>query len=222
VQTDFMKSEMVLHGFHEGGIEVLPVAPTQDTPFVKGDYRGRGILFVGQILRGKGVDFLLRALDRIRHKEWQAVVAGEGSHRTACEALSKELRLGDRVRFAGRLGREELLTEYAAARMGVVPSVWPEPMGMVGLEFMWAGLPVVGFDAGGIGQWLEHGRTGLLVPPRKVEDLAWAIERLLSDQAMAQRMGSLARRIAEEHYRHGPYVDKLLGILENAGTPLKA
>lgn len=219
VQTDFMKSEMELHGFDSAGIRVLPVAPEQDTTFVKRDYKGTGILFVGQILRGKGVDFLLRALERIKHKDWHAVIAGEGSHRAACEALSKDLGLADRVRFAGRLNREELLVEYAKARMGVVPSVWPEPMGMVGLEFMWAGLPVVGFDAGGIGHWLEQGRTGFLVPPRDVEALAWSMERLLTEEAMAQRMGILARRVAEERYRHDDYVDKLLEILEEARKP---
>ncbi len=222
VQTEFMKSEMLLHGFDEKGIRVLPVAPEQDTSFVKSSYEGRGILFVGQILRGKGVDFLLRALERIKHKEWHAVIAGDGSHRATCEALAKDLKLGGRVRFAGRLSREELLGEYARARMGIVPSVWPEPMGMVGLEFMWAGLPVVGFDAGGIGQWLEHGRTGFLVKPRDVEGLAWAIERLLTEEAMAQRMGTHSRRIAEKLYRHGDYVDRLLEILEEARIPALA
>jgi glycosyltransferase involved in cell wall biosynthesis len=219
VQTDFMKSEMVLHGFEAKGIQVLPVAPLQDTSFVKSGYEGRGILFVGQLVRGKGVDFLLRALDRIKHKDWHAVIAGDGTHRATCEALAKDLNLGHRVRFAGRLNREELLAEYGKARMGVVPSVWPEPMGMVGLEYMWAGLPVVGFDAGGIGQWLEHGRTGFLVKPRDVEGMAWAIERLLAEEGMAQRMGTLARRIANERYRHGDYVDRLLGILEEARIP---
>ncbi len=216
VQTEFMKSELMLHEFDESGIHVLPVAPLQDETFVKTDYSEPLVLFVGQILRGKGLDFLIRALHTIRNREWRCLVAGAGSHRSNCEHLARKLGLEDRVRFAGKLRHGELTEACARARLGVVPSVWPEPMGMVGLEFMWAGLPVVGFDVGGIGHWLEDGETGFLVPPRDVKELASKIDRLLADEELASRMGAEARRTAEEKYRHEDYVDRLLEILRGA------
>lgn len=223
VQTDYMRDELLLHEFPDSGIEVIPVAPQQDTAFQKTDYSSRGILFVGQIIRGKGVDFLVRALDKIRDEDWHCTIAGVGAHQAHCENLTKELGLSDRIRFAGRLDRKSLLEEYACARMGVVPSVWPEPMGMVGLEFMWAGLPCVGFDAGGIGHWLRDNETGFLAPALDVDALADGMKRLLDDESLARQMGRHARHLAEKLYRFEDYAERLLHILgEAARSPHQA
>ena len=220
VQTGYMKSELVLHGFDPSGIRVLPVAPQQGHIGAKDNYRSPNILFVGQLIRGKGVDFLLRALATVRDlatgQDWKCTIAGEGSHLEHCRGLAAELGLDGQVTFAGRLGRDQLEAAYQEARLGVVPSVWPEPMGMVGLEFMWASLPVVAFDVGGISHWLEHGETGFLAAPRDTDSLAAGIARLLDDQALAEQMGRRAREIAEAKYRHDHYIDHLLGILREA------
>jgi glycosyltransferase involved in cell wall biosynthesis len=216
VQTDYMRDELLLHDFPESSIEVIPVAPQQDTSFVKKDFSSRGILFVGQIIRGKGVDFLVRALDKIRDEDWHCTIAGVGAHQAHCENLSKELGLSDRIRFAGRLDRNLLLEEYERARVGVVPSVWPEPMGMVGLEFMWAGMPCVGFDAGGIGHWLRDNETGFLAPALDVDAMADGIKRLLDDESLARQMGEHARKVAEKLYNFDDYISRLLHILNDA------
>ena len=173
------------------------------------------------MIRGKGVDFLLQALALIKDKAWGCTIAGEGSHLDTCKALAEELGLSDRVTFAGRLNREKLDAEYQQARLGVVPSVWPEPMGMVGLEFMWASLPVVAFDAGGISHWLKDGETGYLAEPKDTQAFADNIANLLDDQPLAEKMGRHARSVAEENYRHDHYIDHLLNILTDA-TAAKA
>ena len=222
VQTPYMESELVLHGIPPASIRVLPVAPKQVEMDPGAGDSSAHILFVGQLLRGKGVDFLLRALALVRERQlgtgedWTCTIAGEGSHLSACQSLAEELALTDRVQFAGRLSRDELAAEYQRARLGVVPSVWPEPMGMVGLEFMWAALPVVAFDAGGISHWLEDGRTGYLAAPKDVAGLADHITKLLADPGLAEQMGRRARRVAEEKYDHGDYIDQLLQILAEA------
>ena len=225
VQTSYMRSELELHGFDPASIHVLPVAPQQHEIGRKRSYDSPEILFVGQLLRGKGVDFLLRALDTIRGMDlqqgagWRCTIAGEGPHLGACQDLASELGLGDRVSFIGRLSRAELAERYQRARLGVVPSVWPEPMGMVGLEFMWASLPVVAFDAGGISHWLEDGATGFLAVPKDVDGLARHIARLLEDPSLAEKMGRRARQVAELKYRHDDYIDRLLQILSEAAGP---
>lgn len=220
VQTDFMKSELTLHGFDPYGIRILPVAPQQRDITEKENYDAPNILFVGQLLRGKGVDFLLRALAIVRDLElaqdWKCTIAGEGSHLATCQELAAELKLTDRVTFVGRLSREELAQQYQQARLGVVPSVWPEPMGMVGLEFMWASLPVVAFDAGGIGHWLEDSKTGYLAEPKDIASFAGSVAKLLEDQSLAETMGRYARSVAEGKYRHDHYLAHLLQILEDA------
>ena len=220
VQTNYMKSELALHGFDASGIRVLPVAPQQREIGEKEKYDTPDILFVGQMIRGKGVDFLLQALAIVRdldlEQDWHCTIAGEGSHLKPCRELAEELELTERVTFAGRLSRERLDEEYQRARVGVVPSVWPEPMGMVGLEFMWASLPVVAFDAGGISHWLEDGKTGYLAAPKDVASFAGSIVRLLEDQTLAEKMGRYARSVAEAKYRHDHYIHQLLQILEDA------
>ena len=225
VQTPYMESELILHGIDPGSVRVLPIAPQQQGIGPKDSYASPNILFVGQLLRGKGVDFLLRALAVVRElglgdgEAWSCTIAGEGQHLGTCQKLARDLDLADRVHFVGRLNRDELAAQYQNARLGVVPSVWPEPMGMVGLEFMWASLPVVAFDAGGISHWLEDGRTGFLAPPKDVGGLARHIGRLLENPPLAEEMGRRARRVAEAKYRHGDYIDRLLQILsEAAGT----
>ena len=221
VQTDYMKDQLTLNGFDPKGIEILPVAPQQRDIGDKQNYDTPNILFVGQLVRGKGVDFLLKSLALIKNKTWQCTIAGEGSHRETCEALAEELELTDRVTFTGRLNREKLDEEYQKARVGVVPSVWPEPMGMVGLEFMWASLPVVAFDAGGISHWLKHGETGFLAEPKDTQTFAENLGKLIEDQPLAEKMGRHARNVAEQNYRHDHYIDHLLKILTDA-TSAKA
>ncbi|MGI9244527.1 MAG: glycosyltransferase family 4 protein, partial [Verrucomicrobiales bacterium] len=211
-----------LHEIDPAAIRVLPVAPKQNEFEPNRDDSSPHILFVGQLLRGKGVDLLLRALALVRERQlvsaedWTCTIAGEGSHLDACQALAEDLELTDRVQFAGRLSRDELAAQYQSARLGVVPSVWPEPMGMVGLEFMWAALPVVAFDAGGISHWLEDGRTGYLAAPKDIAGLADHITKLLEDPDLAAQMGRRARRVAEEKYNHRDYIDRLLQILGEA------
>ena len=91
VQTEYMKAELLLHDFDETRIHILPAAPQQQIAALKEDYHSPQILFVGQILRGKGLDFLLRALAQLGDRPWQCTIAGEGSHRSTCETLCREL-----------------------------------------------------------------------------------------------------------------------------------
>ena len=76
-------------------------------------------------------------------------------YRTQLEALVNNLGLQDRVTFTGWIDQQQLHTYYTNARCGIVPSVWPEPIATIGLEFYAMRLPVVAFDAGGMSDWLE-------------------------------------------------------------------
>src|SRR5207248_1304963 len=116
-------------------------------------------------IRGKGVDLLLEALARVK-VSFECLIAGDGNHRPFCEERARSLGLAGRVRFGGFMPREELNQAYAQASVALISSVWPEPFGLVGLESMRFGLPIVGFDAGGIGEWLIDGHNGYLIPER--------------------------------------------------------
>jgi phosphatidylinositol alpha-1,6-mannosyltransferase len=159
------------------------------------------VLFVGRLARKKGVEYLLRAFPDVlaRHPDARLVVVGDGPCRGELEALSSQLGLAERVRFAGAQPPAELPTFYSRSRVFVGPSVVTrggdtESFGLVFVEAMAADCPVVGTSVGGIPDVVIHGRTGLLVEPESPAALAAAINGLLDSPAEAGRMGSLARR----------------------------
>jgi glycosyltransferase involved in cell wall biosynthesis len=155
------------------------------------------ILFVGQVIRGKGVDVLLQALAKVQ-VPFEASIVGEGNHRAHCERLCARLGLADRVRFHGFVPREEINQFYLESSLLAVSSIWPEPFGLVGQEAMSHGLPIVGFDAGGISEWLLDGENGFLVPWKDTDRFAARIEQLLRDKELARRLGRRGRELVSQ------------------------
>jgi glycosyltransferase involved in cell wall biosynthesis len=98
------------------------------------------------------------------------------------------------------------------ARVVAVPSRWNEPFGLVALDAAWRERPVVAARRGGLVDVVDDGRTGLLVEPERREELAGALVRLLTDLALARRMGRAARRRAEARFT----LDRMVGAYEAA------
>lgn len=208
VGSRFMREELILNGFEPGRVHVLPPVLPRERRRPPAPTRDPVVLYVGQLVTGKGVDLLLEALARIP-APWAAEIVGDGNARPALEARAHELGLAERVRFAGWVDHEALDTHYAAARVLVVPSRWAEPFGMIGLEAMHRARPVVAFAAGGIPDWCEDGRTGLLVPVGDTARLAEAVERVLRDDALARRLGQAGWERVAERYAFDDYVSAL-------------
>ena len=146
------------------------------------------LLYVGQIIRGKGVDVLLRALARVK-VPFECNIVGGGNHRGYCERLCARLGLEKKVRFWGYVSPDELEKFYLEASVFLMSSLWPEPFGMAGPEAMRYGLPVVAFEAGGIGEWLRDGENGFLVPWKDIEVFSRRIEELLIGKELGRRLG---------------------------------
>ena len=214
VVTPFMQNELVQHGFDAKTISILPPVPKPAPADFHADYRDPEVLYVGQLLRGKGVDAMIRALSRCQSTTWRARIIGEGPHRHDCEQLVQQLGLADRVTFTGWIAQEQLHEAYAHARCAVIPSLWPEPIATVGLELLHHGMPVVGFDAGGIEDWLRHEEVGLLVPWNDLTTMAQSIDRLISDKNLAETYGQRGRQIAQQEWVYGNYVRDLEFILD--------
>jgi glycosyltransferase involved in cell wall biosynthesis len=212
VGSRFMREELLQNGFRADRVHILPPvvrfeditpAPVPDEPH---------ILYVGQLIRGKGVDLLLRALRQIACR-FTATIAGTGHAAEALRAQCEASGLSERVRFAGWVPHRALGACYAAARVVAVPSRWPEPFGMIGLEAMRHARPVVGFAVGGIPDWLAHEETGLLVPEQDIAGLARALERLLTDHALASAYGRAGYERARTMFGFDAYLDRLEGFL---------
>jgi len=153
---------------------------------------GHTLLFAGRVAPEKGLEHLLRSLRHLSGR-WRLVVNGDGPDLARVTALARRLRLLDRIEFTGWSSRQQLLRCYEAADVVVVPSVWPEPFGLVGIEAMAYGKPVVAFRSGGIPEWLVHGETGFLVENGDVAEMGQRIGELLADPQLRLRMARAAR-----------------------------
>ena len=172
------------------------------------------ILYAGQIIRGKGVDVLLESLARMKSK-FECVILGDGNHKAYCEELSRKLGLEDRVHFKGFIPQEELKAYYRECSVVALSSVWPEPIATIGLEVMRYALPVVGFDAGGIKDWLKDGFNGYLVPWMDRDVFAQRLDELLQDKEKAKKLGENGFEFVSEHYDFPEYIKDLEHMFES-------
>lgn len=147
------------------------------------------LLFVGRLGARKGLDLVFRALARVDDEDVEFLIAGTGRHEETLRELAQELGIADQVRFLGYVGDEELPVLYSSADVFVLPSTY-EGFGLVLLEAMACGTPVIGADAGGIPTAVENDETGLIVP-RTVENFVEAIE-LMADRSLREEYAEKA------------------------------
>ena len=172
-------------------------------------------LFVGRLAEKKGVDVLLRALADV--PEATLVVGGEGPDDSALRALSQDLGIGGRVRFVGRLSRDQLRCELRRAYAVVVPSLVAtdgdqDTTPLVMSESMSAAVPVIASRLGGLAERIEPGVTGLLAEPGSPKALAkpcatrWRTRKRSSAAAATPRRGFVVVPSIEDH-RGGVHAD---------------
>ncbi|MCC7371775.1 MAG: glycosyltransferase family 4 protein [Chloroflexi bacterium] len=163
----------------------------------------RVVLFVGAMDRAhhfKGVEYLLRALAQIEDRDVIGLLVGEGDLRPGFQAETDRLGLSERTRFIGGIPHAQLPPYYAAADVVVLPSFPPESFGMVLIEGMACGVPVIAHNIPGVRTVVKHGETGLLVEPGDTPGLAEAITRIVQDRSTRDTMG--ARGLAHVHERY--------------------
>jgi len=149
-------------------------------------------LFVGRLVGYKGVDVLLKALQGL---EANAVIIGDGPLRDLLERMARDLDVADRVRFLGEVSDDVVLEWYRVCDAFVLPSVTrQEAFGMVQLEAMLHGRPVISTEPGTGVSWVnQHERTGLVVRPGDTGDLRRAMQRLIDDRDLRERYGAAGR-----------------------------
>jgi alpha-maltose-1-phosphate synthase len=227
--SESMRRDVVdLYGIDAGrvrvihnGIDVAEYRPVEDREVTARygiDPARPYILFVGRITRQKGIVHLLQALPRLAPGTQVLLCASSPD----TEAIGRETeRLVDEARRSGitvlwekaMVPRADIVPLYSQAAVFVCPSIY-EPFGIINLEAMACGTPVVGSKVGGIVESVDNGRTGLLVPfapkgkddpaPADPEafasDLAAAVNRLLKDEALREMLGRAARKRVVEHF----------------------
>jgi phosphatidyl-myo-inositol alpha-mannosyltransferase len=158
------------------------------------------VLFVGRLEPRKGIEVLLAAVPKLvaHHPDLAVLVVGDGPLRARAErALPEGLR--DRVRFLGRVDGERLAACHASADVFVAPALGGESFGIVLLEALAAGTPVVASGLAAYRSVLDDGRCGVLVPPGDAPALAGAVAAVLTDHAATARRTAAGRTRADAH-----------------------
>jgi len=158
---------------------------------------GRRVAWVGRLDRQKGFPVALRAFELVAqdHDDLHLIVAGDGRDRSAVDSLPPSVR--KRVVMLGAVPHDRLPPYLAACDVFVGAATGQESFGMVLVEAMAAGLPVVATDIAGYREVVRDGMDGLLVPPSDADALAAALRRVLDDPALAERLAGAGRTRAE-------------------------
>ncbi len=192
-----------------------PIRPSRPSIFPE---RARIILTVGRwesTERYKGADTLIAALPHVMKSAPDSilVLVGDGDDQPRLEQLAHELGVADHVRFVRGPSQEELFACYAHCDVFALPS-GGEGFGLVFLEAMAHGKPVIGGAQGGIPDVVEDGATGVLVPPGEVEALRQALESLLLNRERALEMGARGRERVQARFTFGQFQCRLKQVME--------
>jgi len=173
------------------GIDIEKFNVPVDKIAVKGRYgispNEKLILYVGRLVPQKGVEYLIQAVPMIAGKYPNAkfLIVGEGWLRDYLESLAQSTGHRWRITFTGFIPDHEVVALMKSADVLVVPSVY-EPFGIVALEGMAAGVPVVASQVGGLSEVIEHDKSGVFVYPRNPESIAWGVDHVLSNPGHAE------------------------------------
>jgi glycosyltransferase involved in cell wall biosynthesis len=194
--------------------EFLRLADAKNLPEVEGfPPQGRVILTIGRAASAeqyKGTDDVIRAVARLRsaNPDLHLVCVGGGDDLPRLRALADQTGGGDRIHFLHDLSREQLAACYAACDVFAMPSAG-EGFGLVFLEAMAFGKPVVAAAFGGALDVVHDGVNGVLVPPRNATVLASALSRLLANPQLRQSLGAKGAAMAREKYRFEAFSARL-------------
>lgn len=159
------------------------------------------VMYVGRIVYHKGLEYFVESAKYLDDQDVQYVLVGSGDFRPELEKMIEREGLEERVVFAGRVSNEELPNYYAAADVFVLPSVSRlEAFGIVALEAMASGVPVVISDIPGVREVIVEGDHGLLAEPMNSRDIAGKVRVLLENPDLAERMGKKGRKRVEKKF----------------------
>ena len=201
VSTDLARRARGLYGFR-GPIDVISLgaAAPQFTPAKRSDLGLEEdvvyVTSVGRLVRRKNLASLITALHRLGREDVHLLVIGDGPEHATLAAQAEQIGLGRRVQFRGFVPEELKFQLLAASDIFALPSLH-EAFGLVYLEAMHCGLPVIAARPGGHEDYLSDGRTGFLVPQQDGDALLQALERLASDPRLRLAMSAHNRTVAQ-------------------------
>ncbi len=211
VASRFMQRGLEENGFDLNRVDVLPLFA--EPPPAEGAVERGLILLPSRLVRPKGVGVALEAMAQLQSHAWRLVVAGDGLQREEFRSQAVRLGIGARVEFLGELSPGALSAWYARAQLVLFPVLRREPFGLIGVESLAYGKPIVAFAGGAVEEWLWPGETGLRVEDRTPEAFAAAVRQLLIAPIRCEEMGRAARQ-RYAFFHPSAYLERLVAAFE--------
>jgi glycosyltransferase involved in cell wall biosynthesis len=202
--SNYMKEKLVrVFGLPDEKVFVIPVGVNEDVFAVKRKEREKDgqirLLFVGRLVREKGLDVLLKALKKVLQKrpKTHLTIIGEGPLKNEYKRLAENLGITKNITFVGWIQREKILAYFSESDLLAVPSL-KENFPRITLEAMGAGLPVIASSVGGVSEQITDGVDGILFKAGDLEDLARKLEDMTENQRRMNAIAEKARKRANE------------------------
>ena len=199
----YLGERFVAHGFPPGRLRVVPYG-IDLRPFQRAARRRRLkpggapviVAYLGYLGLHKGVEYLVRAAAQVRRKDRIRILVAGGTkdvrYAAYLQALIRQLSLEGIVHLVPGIPHARVARWYHQIDVLVLPSIWPENQPVTILEAMASGLPVIASAVGGVPEMIRHGETGWLVPRADAQALADAMDRLVDDPGLRERIGRQA------------------------------
>jgi glycosyltransferase involved in cell wall biosynthesis len=221
VNSTFTRRELLERFPELGRVEVVPWPPGWEIPQELPPREKNRVLFVGRLVEWKGVDYLLEGFKIVSGhlSDVELIIVGDGPERKRLVEKAGNLGIEGKVAFLGWKVGHELIEEYARASVLVVPSIvdykgQTESLGVVAIEAMAMGTPVVASRVGGLTDVVADGETGFLLPQKNPEALALAIENILTNEEVAREMSLKARERFKRMFSSQSIADRFVQLYQ--------
>ena len=222
--SNYVRKQIINNGLSPHRVITLhcgvkqPKYPT--TSLTKEIHQNQRILFVGRIVPDKGIEWLLKALAKT-NPNIHLDIAGEGWIKSKMEKLAKKIGLNERITWHGWCNKDKLETLYQQCLAVVFPSLWPEPAGLVTLEAYAHYRPIIASSIGGIPEYVQNSKTGILITPNHIQNLADAINELATNYHKSRLMGEEGQQWFQQEFSLDLHIHKLEKIYSQTITEFK-
>ena len=211
VLSEYMRKNLIMNGFPDQKIhKIYPVIDEAPDP-VYSDNEKLELLYVGQLIRGKGVDQLIEIAAMLIYP-FHLTIAGEGNDREYLEFLVNKFGIKKHVTFTGWI--DNVNDYYNKCDVVCVPVRWQEPFGMIGPEAFSHGKPVIAFDIGGVSEWLYHEENGYLAQEGNLLAFVGFIHQLVLAPQKSREMGKKALKIFKTKFNNEEIIERIISLLK--------
>jgi glycosyltransferase involved in cell wall biosynthesis len=213
-------SRFLAAGFPAERARVLPYyCPIEPLPAPRKLPARATIVFLGRVSPLKGYRYFLEALGKLPPDVSGLMVGSfNADKRAQVERIAADNGCADRLELRPWAGRDEIARLMSEATVLCFPSLWPETLGIVGLEALACGVPVVASDIGGVREWLLPGENGVLVPPRDSSAIAHAVAQLLDSRERLLQMGRRGIELINARFSPERHLDELVSVYRTAAA----